>query len=148
MTSQTNGTRALRSVPSDALPSPFPPTLPWDVPDLVGRDELLADAVEQLSSRRTRMLTLVGIGGVGKTRLAVEVSRRLLPTFAGRVVYVPLSSISDRIWCSPRSCAQRVGRSRARAHRSRRSRSGSATSTATCCSCSTTSSRCSRLRPR
>ncbi|NIK55366.1 BTAD domain-containing putative transcriptional regulator [Kribbella shirazensis] len=51
-----------------------PPTLPTPLNDLVGRDEMLAAAQQQLATNR--LVTLVGPGGVGKTRLAVELGRQ------------------------------------------------------------------------
>jgi predicted ATPase/DNA-binding SARP family transcriptional activator len=50
-----------------------PTSLPEPLNDLIGRDETLADAQQQLAANR--LLTLVGPGGVGKTRLALELGR-------------------------------------------------------------------------
>ena len=44
-------------------------------PPLVGRGRELGDVVAALTSGRTRLLTLTGPGGVGKTRLAMEAPR-------------------------------------------------------------------------
>ena len=79
----------------------FPPTLPRDVPDLVGRGELLDEVIEQLRQLGAPgWLTLVGTGGVGKTRLAVEVSRRARSrTFAGTVAVRP-AVVDHRPGCS------------------------------------------------
>ncbi len=43
----------------------------------------------------TRLVTLTGPGGTGKTRLAVEAARRLLNRFSGAVWFVPLADVSD-----------------------------------------------------
>ncbi len=43
----------------------------------------------------SRLLTLTGPGGSGKTRLAIEAARRCAPAFAGRVWFVGLADISD-----------------------------------------------------
>jgi len=50
--------------------------LPVPLTSLVGR----ADAVREITRRltRTRLLTLTGVGGCGKTRLALEVGRSLI----------------------------------------------------------------------
>jgi DNA-binding SARP family transcriptional activator len=48
-------------------------SLPEPLNDLIGRDEPLAEAQQQLAANR--LLTLVGPGGVGKTRLALELGR-------------------------------------------------------------------------
>jgi predicted ATPase/DNA-binding SARP family transcriptional activator len=43
----------------------------------------------------TRLVTLTGPGGSGKTRLAIEVARRLTPRFDGAVGFVPLVDVAD-----------------------------------------------------
>ena len=45
--------------------------------------------------RRARLVTLTGMTGSGKTRLAVEAARRLAPMYCGAVWYVSLSSVLD-----------------------------------------------------
>ena len=44
---------------------------------------------------QVRLVTLTGPGGIGKTRLAVELGRKLLDEFPGGVYFVPLDRISD-----------------------------------------------------
>jgi predicted ATPase/DNA-binding CsgD family transcriptional regulator len=48
-----------------------------------------------LQARETRLLTLLGPGGVGKTRLALEIARHLLPCFPDGMFFVPLASLRD-----------------------------------------------------
>ena len=86
----------------DCLPSDFPPLrarparrtnlLPRRT-SFVGRAQALADVQRLLSE--TRLLTLTGPGGIGKTRLAVEAGSRLLDRFADGVFFVDLSPLSD-----------------------------------------------------
>jgi len=71
-----------------------PPTnLPQYLSSMVGRGPDVARVLEHL--RRTRLVTLTGPGGVGKTRLAVEVGRQLLDEYPGAVRLVDLTPLTD-----------------------------------------------------
>jgi non-specific serine/threonine protein kinase len=59
----------------------------------VGRERELADATRALAS--TRLLTLVGAGGIGKTRLALELASRALDEYPGGVWVVELAPLTD-----------------------------------------------------
>ena len=59
----------------------------------VGRADALARLAALLSERR--LVTLVGVGGTGKTRLAVEVAHRLAPEFPAGVYFADLSPLTD-----------------------------------------------------
>jgi predicted ATPase len=48
-----------------------------------------------LDAEVERLVTLTGTGGIGKTRLALEVARRLLPQFADGAWIAELASLSD-----------------------------------------------------
>jgi predicted ATPase/DNA-binding XRE family transcriptional regulator len=71
----------------------FPP-LPAPNGDLVGRQHELASALELLRESRVRLLTITGPGGVGKTRLALEIADALERQFADGVVWVPLAGLT------------------------------------------------------
>jgi predicted ATPase len=66
--------------------------LPAPASDIVGRESHLRDVTALVTANR--LVTLVGAGGIGKTRLAIELARRLGPTFDS-VWAVELGSISD-----------------------------------------------------
>ena len=59
----------------------------------IGRERELADLMPRAS--RTPLLTLTGVGGCGKTRLALELGRRLVDTFDDGVWFVDLSGVSE-----------------------------------------------------
>ncbi len=60
---------------------------------LVGRDELVASVVAQVFEHR--LVTLTGVGGVGKTRLVMEVAAAALPHFRDGVWFVDLAAVYD-----------------------------------------------------
>jgi predicted ATPase/DNA-binding CsgD family transcriptional regulator len=66
------------------------PTLP-----LIGRDAELADLRRALTASESRLLTLTGPPGVGKTRLALEAAHAVARQFADGVVFVDLSPVRD-----------------------------------------------------
>ncbi|RDJ98049.1 winged helix-turn-helix domain-containing protein [Paraburkholderia lacunae] len=78
----------------DVVREPIVPNnLPSSSSALIGRDKAIKDVALALES--ARHVTLVGAGGIGKTRLAIEVARSLLGYFPDGVCLVPLASASD-----------------------------------------------------
>jgi predicted ATPase len=97
------------AVPDAAPASEVVESTPLPVPltDLVGRDRELA-TIERLLDSGTRMLTLTGPGGIGKSRLAIAAARAAAPSFAGGTVFVDLSSVHDAAHV-PNTIAQALG---------------------------------------
>jgi predicted ATPase len=72
-----------------------PSNLPVQRTGLVGRDKEVAAAKELLLREDVRLVTVTGPGGIGKSRLAVQVANDLVEHFPGGTHFVPLSSLSD-----------------------------------------------------
>jgi len=70
-------------------PLPIPPT------DLVGREDDVRALREWLADPGARLVTLVGPGGVGKSRLALELARAVSDDGTSRAFFVPLAAIRD-----------------------------------------------------
>jgi predicted ATPase/DNA-binding SARP family transcriptional activator len=79
-------------------PRPRPiavPALPAPAGSLIGRDADLEAAAALLADPGVRMITLTGPGGIGKTRLALELARREAGRFADGPRFVPLAAIDE-----------------------------------------------------
>ncbi len=85
------------------IPAVFPPlksldarpnNLPIQLTSFIGREREIAEVKHLLS--QTRLLTLAGIGGAGKTRLALQVAADQLDQFTDGVWFVDLASTTDR----------------------------------------------------
>ena len=81
-----------RQSTEDLLPRPAPPT---PITTFVGREQALASLCDALTAGEPRLLTLVGPGGAGKTRLALEAAARVATRFPQGVVMVDLSPERD-----------------------------------------------------
>ena len=89
----TGEIRSARAAEIVALPRSPPTNLPELVSALIGRDDELNQITELVGAHR--LITLVGTGGVGKTRLSLAAARRLLPQFGDGVWVAELGPLSD-----------------------------------------------------
>ncbi len=81
-----------------AVGLPSPPT------PFIGRGSELAEIARILADPACRLLTLFGPGGIGKTRLAIEVAALQTSAFADGVAFVALASIG-----TPNQIASAIG---------------------------------------
>jgi predicted ATPase/transcriptional regulator with XRE-family HTH domain len=82
--------------------------LPSPLTQLIGRDNELAGIVAMLQSRSLRVVTIIGPGGIGKTRLASEAALRLGSAFADGACFVPLAVTRDAAFV-PALIAREIG---------------------------------------
>jgi predicted ATPase/class 3 adenylate cyclase len=106
----------LYQVAADGLSARFPPLRalerpPMDGPEqwaapttLFGREDDIEELARLLGERRCRVVTLVGPGGVGKTRLAIAAAARVASDFADGTRFVRLASVFE-----PRELASAIG---------------------------------------
>jgi predicted ATPase/class 3 adenylate cyclase len=96
-------------VVADGLPADFPAlrsldarpnNLPTQLTTFVGRDAELEEAAGLLAG--TRLLTLTGPGGTGKTRLSLQLAARASDDFPDGIYFVPLEPIRDPMLVAPR----------------------------------------------
>lgn len=89
---------------------PFRPdwNLPFPMTPLIGREAELASLEQLLNDPGCRLLTLVGPGGIGKSRLGIEVACNVWPRFASGVYFASLATISSSEFMVP-TIAQAIG---------------------------------------
>ncbi len=89
-----SGAAGLPSAPL-RLGSPAPAhNLPPDPTPFVGRERELAQIAARLADPACRLLTVIGPGGMGKTRLAIQAARRQTDVFAHGVWFVDLAPVA------------------------------------------------------
>ncbi len=82
--------------------------LPIQPTPLIGREQEMEEACALLRRSEVRILTLTGPGGVGKTRLGLQIATDMKDDFTNGVCFVPLASISDADLVIP-TMAQMLG---------------------------------------
>jgi predicted ATPase/class 3 adenylate cyclase len=80
--------------PPNALDTRFH-NLPVQLTSLIGREQEIAALCALLQRTDVRLVTLTGTGGIGKTRLGLQVATDLLGTFVDGVYFVPLAPVSN-----------------------------------------------------
>ena len=83
------------SKPASTAPQPVPHHLPYTSTPLLGRESELSAMEKIFAEAQCRLLTLTGVGGIGKTRLAIEFAVRQRGKFTDGVHYIPLTSINS-----------------------------------------------------
>jgi DNA-binding SARP family transcriptional activator len=69
--------------------------LPYQTTPFIGREEELSQLGTLLADPETRIVTILGAGGIGKTRLAIEAARTRSEAYADGVFFIPLDSLDD-----------------------------------------------------
>ncbi|MGZ4735006.1 MAG: ATP-binding protein, partial [Acidimicrobiia bacterium] len=96
------GRMSVYQVLAEGLPTDFPElrsvdavtgNLPQQLSSVIGREEMVSEVAELV--REQRLVTLTGVGGVGKTRLAVEVATEVAGEFPDGAWLIELASVSD-----------------------------------------------------
>lgn len=87
-------TTVTRSPMAQSLPS-RPAALPNPLTRFFGRETELVRADALIQEGRARLVTLTGIGGAGKTRLALAIATKQIPTFGEAIVFLPAADLDD-----------------------------------------------------
>ena len=84
------GADAVATKPASVVPMT---NLPEPLSELIGRDDEIGEILNLAAAHR--LVTLTGAGGIGKTRIALALARKLLPHFADGVWVAELAPLSD-----------------------------------------------------
>ncbi|SFS06670.1 Predicted ATPase [Microbacterium sp. cf046] len=96
------GPRADVPAPTGPARTEEPQSIPVTFTSLFGREDDIAAVVGMLESPGIRLVTLSGPGGMGKTRLAIAVGETLDEGVNGRVVFVPVATVTEPSSVMPR----------------------------------------------
>jgi serine/threonine protein kinase len=81
--------------PTPSSSTPVRHNLPMQLTNFVGRTKELAELSQLLQNDNVRLVTIVAQGGMGKSRLALEVARQNLQVFADGVYFIELAPLSE-----------------------------------------------------
>jgi predicted ATPase len=87
-----------RAAPHSAPDAPHvrrPSAIPAQLTQLIGREQEVGEIRGLLHKDSVRMVTLTGPGGIGKSRLAIDVAAGMTADFPGGVVFVPLAPVDQ-----------------------------------------------------
>jgi predicted ATPase len=85
---------AAAEAPAEPVSAPFPP-LPRPATRLIGRDWDMALVLGLLTDPDVRMVTIVGPGGIGKSRLALAVAEGARERYPDGIVYIDLAPLTE-----------------------------------------------------
>ena len=74
---------------------------PAQTTPLIGRETELAELGDLLENPACRLITIIGPGGIGKTRLALSAATEQAQAFANGAAFVPLEAISAAEFVAP-----------------------------------------------
>ncbi len=95
LSKRNDGSNVSRTSASPQINLPVLPT------PLIGRQREIEQLTQLLRDPQCRLLTLVGPGGIGKTRLAIETASQVQEIFANSVYFVPLASANSTRFIVP-----------------------------------------------
>ena len=109
---QEETTRLYQDIQYQRLPSPPTPVrplvpllqqhnLPVPATPFLGREKELAEITRRLYDPACRLVTLIGPGGIGKTRLAIQAAAENAAAFPDGVCFIPLASLSSAELLAP-----------------------------------------------
>ncbi len=84
---------AAGQLPFAAEAPPHRPRFPLQDTTFIGREQEMADLCSLLRRDTCRIVTLAGLGGIGKTRLALEIVRAVADDFPDGVYFAPLTAV-------------------------------------------------------
>jgi serine/threonine protein kinase len=85
-------THEFKNIPTVSFPKP---KLPVPTNQFVGRETEVERIIQSLQTPQTKLISIVGLGGMGKTWLSLEVAAQLQDSFRDGVAFVDLARLED-----------------------------------------------------